>query len=69
MKAADATDLIRKLLADETEAVQAQPAIAMYRLTGEKAKQFPVGYNAEWGGNASCLRAACREERRTDPRL
>ena len=47
MKAADATELMRKLLTDESEAVQAQSAIAMYRLTGEKAKQFPVGYNAE----------------------
>jgi hypothetical protein len=38
---------MRKLLADESEAVQAQAAIALYRLTGEKAKQFPVGYNAD----------------------
>jgi HEAT repeat protein len=47
MKAADATELMRKLLADESEAVQAQAAIALYRLTGEKVKQFPAGYNAD----------------------
>jgi HEAT repeat protein len=47
MKASAATDLMRKLLADESEAVQVQAAIALYRLTGEKVKQFPVGYNAD----------------------
>ena len=47
MKAAAATEPMRKLLADESEAVQVQAAIALYRLTGEKAKQFPAGYNAD----------------------
>ena len=47
MKAAAATELVRKLLADDTEAVQVQAAIALYRLTGDKAKQFPAGYNAD----------------------
>ena len=47
MKAAAATELMRKLLADNQEAVQAQAAIALYRLTGHKAKQFPAGYNAD----------------------
>jgi HEAT repeat protein len=47
MKAAAATELMRKLLADEKEAVQVQAAIALYRLTGEKVKQFPAGYNAD----------------------
>jgi HEAT repeat protein len=47
MKAAAATELMRKLLADEREPVQAQAAIALYRLTGEKVKQFPAGYNAD----------------------
>jgi HEAT repeat protein len=47
MKAGAATDLMRKLLADDKEAVQVQAAIALYRLTGEKVKQFPVGYNAD----------------------
>jgi HEAT repeat protein len=47
MKGAAATELMRKLLADESEAVQVQAAIALYRLTGEKVKQFPMGYNAD----------------------
>jgi HEAT repeat protein len=47
MKAAGATELMRKLLADEGEVIQVQAAIALYRLTGEKVKQFPVGYNAD----------------------
>jgi HEAT repeat protein len=47
MKAAAAIDLMRKLLADEREAVQVQAAIALYRLTGEKVKQFPAGYKAD----------------------
>jgi HEAT repeat protein len=47
MKAAAATELMRKLLADERGAVQVQAAIALYRLTGEKTKQFPAGYNAD----------------------
>jgi HEAT repeat protein len=47
MKAAAATDQVRKLLADESEAVRVQAAVALYRLTGEKVKQFPAGYNAD----------------------
>jgi hypothetical protein len=47
MKAAAATELLRKLLADEGEAVQVQAAIALYRLTGEKVKQYPAGYKAD----------------------
>ena len=47
MKAAAATELMRKLLGDEREAVQVQAAIALYRLTGEKVKQFPAGYKAD----------------------
>jgi HEAT repeat protein len=46
MKAATATDQMRKLLADESEAVRVQAAIALYRLTGEKMYPFPAGYNA-----------------------
>ena len=42
-----ATELMRKWLADEKEAVQVQAAIALYRLTGEKVKQFPAGYRAD----------------------
>jgi HEAT repeat protein len=47
MRAAQATDTIRKLLTDENKAVQIQAAIALYRITGEKVAQFPQGYNAE----------------------
>jgi HEAT repeat protein len=47
MKAASAADLMRKLLADEDGAVQTAAAIALYRITGEKAKQFPAGYNTD----------------------
>jgi HEAT repeat protein len=47
MKAAAATELMRKLLADENQAVQAQAAIALCRVTGAKAKQIPAGYNAD----------------------
>ncbi len=47
MKAPAATDLMRKLLTDEKEVVQTEAAIALYRLTGEKVKQFPAGYNAD----------------------
>jgi HEAT repeat protein len=47
MKAVAATELMRKLLADEREAVQVAAAIALYRLTGEKVKQFPAGYRAD----------------------
>ena len=47
MRAAAATELMRKLLADEKEAVQVQAAIALYRLTGETVKQFPAGYKAD----------------------
>ena len=47
MKVAAATDLIRKLVGDDEEPVREQAAIALYRLTGEKLKQFPAGYNAD----------------------
>jgi hypothetical protein len=47
MKAAASTEQMRKLLADEKEAVQVQAAIALYRLTGEKVTQFPAGYKAD----------------------
>jgi HEAT repeat protein len=47
MKAAAATDLMRKLLADEEGPVKVQAAIALYRLTGEKTKQFPAGYKVD----------------------
>ena len=48
MKAVAAVDPLRKLLADENKSVQTNAAIALYRITGEKVKQFPEGYNADW---------------------
>jgi len=47
MKAADATDLLKKLLDDPDPAVPANAAVALYRITGKKEKQFPEGYNAD----------------------
>jgi HEAT repeat protein len=47
MKAAAAAKPMRKLLGDEREAVRVQAAIALYRLTGERVKQFPDGYQAD----------------------
>jgi HEAT repeat protein len=47
MKAAASTDPLRKLLADENRSVQRNAAVALYRITGEKVKQFPEGYNAD----------------------
>lgn len=47
MKAADATEQMRKLLADERDTVQVQAAIALYRLTGEKVKQFPAEFKVD----------------------
>ena len=47
MKVVAATALMRTLLTDESESVQIQAAIALYRIAGEKVKQFPAGYNAD----------------------
>jgi HEAT repeat protein len=47
MKAAAAADLMEKLLTDPSPAVQTNAAIALYRITGKKAKQFPEGYMAD----------------------
>jgi len=38
---------IEKLLMDADERVQTIAAIALYRITGKKVKQFPAGYNAD----------------------
>jgi HEAT repeat protein len=38
---------IEKLLTDADERVQTIAAIAFYRITGKKVKQFPAGYNAD----------------------
>lgn len=45
MKAMPAADLMEKLLADPDVSVNA--AIALYRITGQKVKQFPEGYNTD----------------------
>jgi HEAT repeat protein len=47
MKKAEATKSMEKLLNDPSPAVRANAAIALYRLTGRKVEQFPVGYNAD----------------------
>jgi HEAT repeat protein len=47
MKAAGAADLMEKLLKDSNPAVQANAAIALYRITGKKVKQFPEGYRVD----------------------
>jgi HEAT repeat protein len=45
MRAAAAADLMEKLLGDAD--VSANAAVALYRITGKKAKQFPEGYRAD----------------------
>jgi HEAT repeat protein len=45
MRAAAAADLMEKLLDDHGVSVNA--AIALYRITGKKAQQFPQGYKAD----------------------
>jgi HEAT repeat protein len=47
MKSAAATELMEKLLTDPTPVVQTNAAIALYRMTGKKVKQFPEGYKAD----------------------
>jgi HEAT repeat protein len=47
MKTAAAADLMKKLLTDPRPSVQTNAAIALYRITGKKVKQFPEGYRAD----------------------
>jgi HEAT repeat protein len=47
MKIASAAESMEKLLADPDQRVQTQAAIALYRITGKKVKQFPEGYKAD----------------------
>jgi HEAT repeat protein len=47
MKTAAAGDLMEKLLTDPTLIVQTNAAIALYRITGKKVKQFPAGYRVD----------------------
>lgn len=44
MKAADASDLMERLLKDDDPRVVANAAISLHRITGKKVKQFPEGY-------------------------
>jgi HEAT repeat protein len=47
MKSAAAAPLMEKLLTDPEPGIQANAAVALYRITGKKVKQFPEGYNAD----------------------
>jgi HEAT repeat protein len=47
MKTAAAAGLMEKLLTDPGPGVQANAAVALYRITGKKVKQFPAGYRAD----------------------
>ena len=47
MKSAAAAPLLEKLLEDPKPAVQTNAAIALYRITGKKVKQFPKGYRTD----------------------
>jgi HEAT repeat protein len=47
MKVASAADAMEKLLTDAEPSVQTNAAIALYRITGKKVKQFPEGYKAD----------------------
>jgi HEAT repeat protein len=47
MKTAKAARLMEQLLADSSPGVQANAAIALYRITGKKVKQFPARYRAD----------------------
>ncbi len=47
MKSAAAADLMEKLLTDPGPSVQTNAAVALYRITGKKVKQFPKGYRAD----------------------
>jgi HEAT repeat protein len=47
MKIPATGEQIEKLLMDTDQRVQTSAAIAFYRITGKKVKQFPEGYNAD----------------------
>jgi HEAT repeat protein len=47
IKTAESTESIERLLKDANPSVQANAAIALYRLTGKKVEQFPSGYSAD----------------------
>jgi HEAT repeat protein len=47
MKIASTAERIEKFLMDVEPVIQTSAAIALYRITGKKVKQFPEGYNAD----------------------
>jgi HEAT repeat protein len=47
MRTAAAAELMEKLLTDPAPIVQSNAAIALYRITGKKVKQFPKGYRVD----------------------
>jgi hypothetical protein len=47
MKTPAAAGLMEKLLTDAEPAVPGNAAVALYRITGKKVKEFPKGYNAD----------------------
>lgn len=47
MKLPAAADLMEKLLTDAQPAVPANAAIALFRITGKKVKEFPEGYRTD----------------------
>jgi len=47
MKTAAAKDLLERLLSDPNAGIQSNAAIALYRITGRKVKQFPEGYRVD----------------------
>jgi len=47
MKTTAAKDLLERLLSDPDAGVQSNAAIALYRITGRKVKQFPEGYHVD----------------------
>jgi HEAT repeat protein len=47
MRYAAAADLMERLLTDPEPAVPGNAAVALYRITGKKVKQFPEGYRTD----------------------
>ena len=47
MKIAGAAALMEKLLTDPAPSVQTNAAVALYRITGKKVKEFPKGYRVD----------------------
>lgn len=47
MRLVEAEKLMETLLTDPNTSVPANAAVALYRITGKKVRQFPEGYNAD----------------------